>query len=135
MEKTFGQNVETNNDVSPSPSQSQSQPQDETSVAVANLTSILERPESTNSTPGPINNVIQKRSDDELQRSAGEILHGVKRTVEVQVVNPDDTFDFPNQTILGKRHLLRCGRFRLDEQQKFHFFFVLCSRLQISRII
>lgn len=100
MEKTFEQNVEANNDVSPS--QSQPQPQDETSVAVANLTSMLERPESPKSTPGSIDNVKHKRSDDELKRSAGEILNGVKRTVEVQVVNPDDTFDFENQTILGE---------------------------------
>lgn len=38
--------------------------------------------------------------EDELKKSAGEILNGVKRTVEVQVVNPN-TFNFQDQTILG----------------------------------
>lgn len=133
MEKTFGQNVEGNNDVSPSQSQLQSQPQDETSIAVANLTSMLERPESPKAIPGPINNFKQKRSDDELKRCAGEILNGVKRTVEVQVVNPDDTFDFPSQTILGKS-FVAMGDFVFMKIRKPHFFFV-CFRLQIFRII
>lgn len=43
----------------------------------------------------------QIRTDDELKRSAGEILNGVKRTVEVQVVNPN-TYNFQDQTILGR---------------------------------
>lgn len=47
------------------------------------------------------------RAEDELKRSAGEILNGVKRTVEVQVVNPS-TFNFQDQTILGM--------FRLDSK-------------------
>lgn len=47
----------------------------------------------------------QIRTDDELKRSAGEILNGVKRTVEVQVVNPN-TFNFQDQTILGRVFLL-----------------------------
>lgn len=38
--------------------------------------------------------------EDELKKCAGEILNGVKRTVEVQVVNPN-TFNFQDQTILG----------------------------------
>lgn len=42
----------------------------------------------------------QSRAEDELKKSAGEILNGVKRTVEVQVVNPN-TFSFQDQTILG----------------------------------
>lgn len=39
-------------------------------------------------------------AEDELKKSAGEILNGIKRTVEVQVVNPS-TFNFQDQTILG----------------------------------
>lgn len=42
----------------------------------------------------------QVRVEDDLKRSAGEILNGVKRMVEVQVVNPT-TFNFQDQTILG----------------------------------
>lgn len=46
----------------------------------------------------------QNCADDELKKSAGEILNGIKRTVEVQVVNPS-TFNFQDQTILGKSAL------------------------------
>lgn len=42
----------------------------------------------------------QNCAEDELKKSAGEILNGIKRTVEVQVVNPS-TFNFQDQTILG----------------------------------
>lgn len=48
----------------------------------------------------------QNCADDELKKSAGEILNGIKRTVEVQVVNPS-TFNFQDQTILGKSKKLR----------------------------
>lgn len=96
MEKTFGQTEDGNTDTQLS--------QDETSSAVANLTSILEQCESpkaqTNGT-GSGNNKQNKSNDDDLKKSAGEILNGVKRTVEVQTVNPDNAFNFQNQPILG----------------------------------
>lgn len=44
----------------------------------------------------------QASSDEELKKSAGEILNGIKRTVEVQVVNPPSTFNFQESAILGK---------------------------------
>lgn len=96
MEKTFGQakTEDANADVP--------QTQDETSVAVANLTSILENSESPKTNTKFVDNGKQKHNDDDLKRSAGEILNGVKRTVEVQVVNPDNTFSFQNPTILGE---------------------------------
>lgn len=135
MEKTFGQIEETQNDVP----QTQSN-QDETSEAVANLTSILERPKSPDAQvldswipEFSISNVLHNKEEkkiinfrimhskvdriaqqqktingnnqvnpeDELKKSAGEILNGVKRTVEVQVVNSSNTFNFQDQTILG----------------------------------
>lgn len=48
----------------------------------------------------------QVNSEDELKKSAGEILNGVKRTVEVQVVNSSNTFNFQDQTILGMIHII-----------------------------
>lgn len=55
-------------------------------------------------------NIIEKanqpqmvdQTDDDLKRSAGEILNGVKRTVEVQVVDSTNPYNFQDQTILGK---------------------------------
>lgn len=87
MEKTFGHTEETNNEVPQTQIQTSS---DETTVAVANLTSILEESDTPNN----------QNREDELKKSAEEILNGVKRTVEVQVVNPN-TFNFQDQTILG----------------------------------
>lgn len=46
------------------------------------------------------NNQTHNHTEDDLKKSAGEILNGVKRTVEVQVVNPN-SFNFQDQTILG----------------------------------
>lgn len=85
MERTFGYTEEINNEVPQTQTTA-----DETTVAVANLASILERSDTPNS----------RNREDELKKSAGEILNGVKRTVEVQVVNPN-TFNFQDQTILG----------------------------------
>ncbi|XP_031628435.1 uncharacterized protein LOC116344149 isoform X2 [Contarinia nasturtii] len=99
MEKTFGHTEEPNNEVPQTPSS-----QDETLVAVASLTSILERSKSPG---GKVDAQYHKTMhandshsrEDELKKSAGEILNGVKRTVEVQVVN-SNTFNFQDQTIL-----------------------------------
>lgn len=41
-------------------------------------------------------------TDDELKKSAGEILNGVKRTVEVQTVNPKNNSTLQESTILGE---------------------------------
>lgn len=131
MEKTFGQTEETNNEVQqPQPQIQPQASQDETSVAVANLTSILENSNSIGSRVSKhwfyvyfrkYDNFSTKTNDflkvdaqyqksmqinsrnhaeDELKKCAGEILNGVRRTVEVQVVNPN-AFNFQDQTILG----------------------------------
>lgn len=130
MEKTFAQGMEVCADVTTT-----TITQDETSMAVANLTSMLDNNQSISPTSiGAHENVRQKNrftrrrsfncwifsnwqidnanqyqeranqrnSDEELKRSAGEILNGVKRTVEVQVVNPPNTFNFQDSSILGE---------------------------------
>lgn len=118
MEKTFGQTDEGNVDIQ--------QPQDETSVAVA---SILESTDSPKAITKSEDNGKQKRNDDDLKRSAGEILNGVKRTVEVQVVNPDNTFNFQNQTILGKFRRLEFFLNIVFKCKWFCFFIRRFSRL------
>lgn len=41
-------------------------------------------------------------TDEELKKSAGEILNGVRRTVEVQVINSSNAFNFQDASILGE---------------------------------
>lgn len=48
------------------------------------------------------------QSDADLKRSAGEILNGVKRTVEVQVVDTSNAYNFQDQTMLGKCACTNC---------------------------
>lgn len=56
----------------------------------------------TYSIPTPIDPI---NSDDELKKCAGEILNGIKRTVEVQVVNPPNHFYTQESSILGKNRI------------------------------
>lgn len=51
-----------------------------------------------------------QQSNDELRRSAGEILNGVRRNVEVQIMHPGDLHGY---SILGTGTIL----------QKFHLFY------------
>lgn len=115
MEKTYLNVSENANETSTSPTSVY----DETSAAVANITSMLEKPK----TPEPI--YIEKASaiqptttyqsmdiissDDDLKKSAGEILNGVKRTVQVQAAYPSTHFNFQDTSLLGKFHFTANG--------------------------
>lgn len=50
--------------------------------------------------PAPIDTL---NSDDDLKKCAGEILNGIKRTVEVQIVHPPNHFYTQESSILGKQ--------------------------------
>lgn len=66
----------------------------------------------------------QINSEDELKKSAGELLNGVKRTVEVQVVNSSNTFNFQDQTILGMIYMFThniCNLFKNNNKNLFVF--------------
>lgn len=58
-------------------------------------------------------------STEELNRSAEEILNGVKRNVEVQAVNPPTALSFHESSMLGKLKII-----------KSYFFFPFGSHFQ-----
>ncbi|XP_037047495.1 forkhead box protein N3-like isoform X2 [Bradysia coprophila] len=117
MEKSYS--LSANSQTQP-PQQSQSQSDssnkclmyDEATIAAANLSLINKQ-----SSPEPNKSYNQQKNQqqnsfdhlhtnnaDDLKRTAGEILNGVRRTVEVQVINPPSCL-FQDNTVLDTDYL------------------------------
>lgn len=71
-----------------------------------------------------------QQSNDELRRSAGEILNGVRRNVEVQIMHPGDLHGY---SILGTGTILTNYIYLNQSIHELMFFFRRLSESNIKR--